>query len=405
MNASRTWEAALVLGLAAAVGLALWAGRQEAARGPDSDLRVSTYGTGPAGSQGSFDVMRRLGWPVERRRRPLLDLDTGPRPAVLLVLAPVMPLLPGELAQASQFLVHGGTVVAAGEGGGIPACAGWSAVHGTPFHVEADTIDVRSPRPGVFLPPVSDALERVPGEDATASDGCPALVPARIDTLLVTIDGRPVSVRLWYPRGGSLILWADASYFRNRAWRAGEVPYFVAPLLVPDRPGPIVWDEYHQGYGTEASLSAAMWQWLIGTPGGWALLQVVGVLLLALAAAAVRFGPPQAVVERRRRSPLEHVDALAAGLEGAHGADVAVRLVVSGLRRRLARLGAASSGDDQAWLAALERASATSAGRQSVRRLERCVREPGGDERVLAAAQAVEDVWEELHPPTTHARS
>ncbi len=49
MNASRTGEAALVLALAAAVGLALWAGRQDAARGPDSDLRVSAYGTGPAG--------------------------------------------------------------------------------------------------------------------------------------------------------------------------------------------------------------------------------------------------------------------------------------------------------------------------------------------------------------------
>ncbi|MGH7547062.1 MAG: hypothetical protein ACREMM_02655, partial [Gemmatimonadales bacterium] len=57
------------------------------------------------------------------------------------------------------------------------------------------------------------------------------------------------------------------------------------------------------------------------------------------------------------------------------------------------------------WLAALELALPTRRGRDAVRRLQRIVSQPGGPERALAAAQAVEDVWEELRPQTTRAAS
>jgi len=43
----------------------------------------------------------------------------------------------------------------------------------------------------------------------------------------------------------------------------------------------------------------------------------------------------------------------------------------------------------------------TAAGRAAARRLQRITTQPGGAERVLAAAQAVEDVWEELRPRKT----
>src|SRR2546426_3232421 len=56
--------------------------------------------------------------------------------------------------------------------------------------------------------------------------------------------------------------------------------------------------------------------------------------LFRSAVAAVRFGPARPVLERRRRSPLEHLEALAAGLEGAVGVDTSIGLTVAGLRRR-----------------------------------------------------------------------
>jgi hypothetical protein len=138
---------------------------------------------------------------------------------------------------------------------------------------------------------------------------------------------------------------------------------------------------------------------------GWALLQLIAVLVLALAVQAVRFGPARAVIERRRRSPLEHVEALAAGLEGAAGWDTAVRLMVAGLWRRLSRTGLASPTSRAEPLDALALAVASERGRQAVRRLEELERTQGGAERVLAAAQSVEDVWEELRPRTKRGGS
>ncbi len=224
------------------------------------------------------------------------------------------------------------------------------------------------------------------------------------DTLLRLPDGRPVALRLQYG-AGSVTLVADVGYFRNRAWRESDVPYFVAPLLVPPRRGRVTWDEYHQGFGRSSSVAGVFVGWLTGTPPGWAILQLVAVALVGFAVAAVRFGPARRVIETRRRSPLEHLEALAAGLEGAAGVETAIDLTVSGLRRRLGRAGLLRAAEQRSWLAGLELALATPAGRDAVRRLRQIVTQPGGPERALAAAQAVEDVWEELRPPTTRVAS
>src|SRR5439155_1328718 len=165
---------------------------------------------------------------------------------------------------------------------------------------------------------------------------CGGLSPATTDTLLTTRDGRPVILQLRYVGGGGLTLVADAGYFRNRAWRESDVPQLLVPLLTPRRRGRVSWDEYHHGNGEDVSLTAAVIRWLRGTPLGWALLQLAALALVGLATLAVRFGPARGVIERRRRSPLEHLEALAAGLESAvgGGVDTAVALTVGGLRRR-----------------------------------------------------------------------
>ena len=98
-------------------------------------------------------------------------------------------------------------------------------------------------------------------------------------------------------------------------------------------------------------------------------------------------------------------DVACQGHESAAGVDTAVALTVSGLRRRLGRTGALRPDEQRSWLAALELALPSAAGRDAVRRLQRLITQPGGPERALAAAQAAEDVWEELRPPTPRAAS
>ncbi|HEX9282323.1 MAG TPA: DUF4350 domain-containing protein [Gemmatimonadales bacterium] len=417
---SRRLELGLLLLLALAVGFATWAGRRRAGPIPDFDSRTSSFLSGPQGSRALYDVLARLRVPVVRRRTPLFDLDrdTHHRPAVLAVLDPPLDLEAAELAQVVRFVRAGGAVVAVGSGGGITRCVGWVTANAARL-LRVDSFPVQPPAPGLDLPPVSDYL-RPPGiageRDAgrrlrggeIEADECETLAAVAQDTLLRLRNGRPAALRLRYRGGGSVTLVADAGYFRNRTWRETDVPEFVAPLLVPPpaRRGPVVWDEYHQGFGEEGSVTRTLAAWLADTPVGWALLQLAAVVMVGLAVAAVRFGPARPVIERRRRSPLEHLEALAAGLEGAAGGgvDTSIGLTVAGLRRRLGRAGVMRPDEQRSWLAALELALPTAAGRNAVRRLQRVINQPGGPERALAAAQAVEDVWEELRPPPLRTR-
>jgi len=414
---SRQAEIGLVLLLVVALALAVWAGRRAGGPPPVIDDRASTLVSGPDGSRALYDVLVRLGVPVERRRTPLFDLatDAERRPAALAVLDPPQALVSAELAQVVRFVKEGGAVVAANTGGGITRCVGWDVAYRFDF-TQTDSFRVVEPEGNLVLPAVTNYLRppstrkgerdarRLRGGDIEDSQ-CETLLPLAQDTLLRLADGRPAAVRLRYRGGGSVTLVADAGYFRNRTWRETTVPEFVTPLLVPPRRGRLAWDEYHQGFGRSASLPRELVGWLLRAPGGWALLQLVAVLLIALALIGVRFGPARAVIERRRRSPIEHLEALAAGLEGAAGVDTSVALTVSSLRRRLGRTGVLAPGEQRSWLSTLELALPTAAGRNAVRRLQRILNQPGGPERALAAAQAVEDVWTELRPPKTHAGS
>jgi len=409
---SRT-DLGLGLLLVGGVAVAVTAGL----RGPKVTVegqQPSTFLTGPDGSKALYDVLARLGRPQERRRRGLFDLtrDSLHRPGLLVVLGPSLRLEPAELEEVVAYVRGGGAVLAAGFGGGIADCFGWESRDSWRAD-RPDSLAVTPPDSGLRLPRVVRYLKT---REATPDDttprwraitelrkegGCSALTPTGGDVLLSTAFlRRPVIVRLRFRGGGEVVLAADPGYFRNRAWRDSDVPLALTPLLI--RRGRVTWDEYHHGYGSETSTMGAVLGWLAHSPGGWAILQVLAAMLVGLAVAGVRFGPALGVIERRRRSQVEHLEALAAGLEGSAGVETAVGLIVSGLRRRLSRAGLASPrGDPRQWLLALELACPTPRGRTAVRRLQDVTSHPGGPERVLAAAQAVEDVWQELRPRTT----
>jgi hypothetical protein len=414
-------EILLALLLAAAVGTAVLAAHRTP-KAPPVDYRASTFLAGPRGSRALYDVLVQLGRPVQRRRTPLfgLDADTTRQPALLVVLNPLMDLQTGEIEQVVHYVKRGGAVLSAGDGGGILGCAGWQL---DPGGWVDDSVSVVAPPSAPDLPKVARVLKRRTRPVGTSLsalvkhlpeglDPCDSLVAVRSETLLATVKGPPAVLRTWYDGAGSITLASDAGWFTNRLWRDTDVPLVVLPLLASPRGqrGRVVLDEYHQGFGPgDQSVPKLTWNWLRSSPAGWAMLQILAIALVWLAVKAVRFGPALEVIQRRRRSPLEHLEALGAGLESAGGGtDVAVRSIVAGLRRRLSRFGGVRADDKQtqAWLETLELAMRSSRGRATVKRLRHLIYERnGGDARVLAAAQAVEDVWEELHPRTIHKQS
>ncbi|HKA58883.1 MAG TPA: DUF4350 domain-containing protein [Gemmatimonadales bacterium] len=411
-------EIGLALLLAVAITVAVWAGNR-APKPPAEDQRTSTFLTGPDGSRGVYEVLVRLGRPVQRQRSSLVEIntDTARRPALLVVLNPVVPLQPEEIEQVVAYVRAGGAVLSAGRGGGILRCTGWRL---EPDRWTDDSVNVSTPAGMRPLPRVARVLQLQPKDSTEAPrrsleglvkqqpdsvNSCSQLVAERREPFLYAATGRPVLLRLWYPGGGSITLASDEGWFTNRIWRDTDVPLVALPLLASPRGarGRIVVDEYHQGFHRdEHSATSLTWVWLQNSPVGWAVLQILAIGLVWLAVMAVRFGPAREVVERRRRSPLEHLDALGAGLESARDEGTAVRRLVAGLQRRLS-VSRGGSGNMETWLEALELAMRRPEGRAAVRRLRDLLRERSGTDGnlVLATAQAVEDVWEELRPRTT----
>jgi hypothetical protein len=194
------------------------------------------------------------------------------------------------------------------------------------------------------------------------------------------------------------MLVADGRLFTNRALRETAAGPFVLGLITP-RYRRLVVDEYHHGFDSSQSLSGATLDWTVRSPWGWAILQLVAVGIMALLASGVRFGPIRTGIERRRRSPLEHVRALATALAAARGHDVAVRLIVQGLRRRLSATGRGGApGDVGRWLDGLRPTVQSPAGLAALTTLTAVTQRPASAEDVLHAADAVETLWEDLTP-------
>lgn len=418
---SHRLEIGIALLLALAIFIAIWAAHRTP-KPPVADYRTSTLVAGPHGSRAVYDVLVQLGRPVQRRLTPLYNLnaDTTRRTAVLVELNPPLRLQEAELEQLVRYVRRGGAVLSAGAGGGVTACAGWRL---EPEGLVGDSVAVAAPGHALDLPEVARVLTRrtVPPNEKPrlrdlmkreddVSDPCDSLVAVRAETLLATVKRQPAMLRIWYDGGGSLTLASDAGWFTNHVWRDTDAPVVVLPLLASPRGqrGRVVLDEYHQGFGEEErSVSRLTWDWLRSSPVGWAMLQILAIALLWLAVKTVRFGPALEVVQRRRRSPLEHLEALGAGLESAGGTDTAVIRLLAGLRRRLSRTGTvpAETQQMQFWLETLELSMRNPRGRAAVKRLRNLMNEHnGGDARVLAVAQTVEDVWEELHPPKMRER-
>jgi hypothetical protein len=115
---------------------------------------------------------------------------------------------------------------------------------------------------------------------------------------------------------------------------------------------PVVFDEYHQGYGKATSTSDVVADALINTTWGRAGLQIGAAALLYLLMIGVRPIAPVSRARYERRSPLEHVSALSRAYEAIGATGLAVQRLVRGVRRRHP-LGTTTAASDAVYLARL----------------------------------------------------
>lgn len=408
-------EAAVALGAVAALLVLAFATGRRVRAVDDPDPRASSFVAGREGVRALADAAERLGIEVVRwRERPQgigrqMHRDSG---ATVAVLAPSRAISSAERSALVQLAIDsvGADLVLAGQAAsGVMRCFGYR-VRRTVFDSSpavppraAGRVGPTGVRAWVHetLVPRSEpprAPQGAPPSDP--EDACPPVVVLAADTLLLAGQAGVAMLQLTVaPHGRRVTLVGDATLVRNRVLRTAEVAALVTDAVLPRR-GRLVFDEFHQGFGPGGSMARATMEWSLRHPVGWMAWQLAVVGVLALLAGGVRFGPVRAALGRQRRSPLEHVRALATALAAARGHHEAVGAMVRGLRRRLAPAARApASRDDwRAWLESLAATAPDVDTREAAGRLARLADAPEPATAVLSAANAVEDVWHSLRP-------
>lgn len=308
----------------------------------EADTRASSYLVSPRGTRGLFWTLEELGIPVARRVTPLVEADSIRGP--LLVLAPGEPLSPAETGALMAWVDRGGTLVYAAGQGDAAAFGELSSP------LDSLGLVVRTPRregvaDTVTALPVphrwTAGMRAVPHFRMVFADTSRALragAGAPTEVLLRTPAGRAAAVVVRRGRGRVLAL-SDAGPLGNRALKENTLALLVSRAVAEGGArGATAWfDEYHHGFRGDGSAARGVGRFLFGTRAGWATLQLLVVAAGLLLLLGRRFGAPLPVPPARRRSPLEHVDALAGAYRQAGARGVARRLLVAGLARRLGR--------------------------------------------------------------------
>ena len=367
------------------------------------DARLSTFRAEPTGARAWSDALERLGHRVVRWRRPFSALPpAGKDGGLLAVLGPDARLGTVEVRQLERWSKGGGDLLLVGSGTApAMACAGWRVDTLGAKGVTGEGLVGDLPiRIAGIRSRLVDTPEPTPVDSTRKEDlgllGCHRREVLHVDTLLRAASGAVFAVRVEHFKGGSITLVADPELFTNQALRGSDAGEFALGLVRTD--GEILVDEYHHDYGARGSLTGAILEWSGRDPWGWVLWQCVVVALVALLLSIPRTGPIRALVRPSRRSPLEHVGALARTLAASEGHDVAVLALVRGLRRRLSADGRPARDDPRNWLQGLQGRVRTGEARHAVARLLDLTKPGRGAIEVLAAANAVEDVWQELRP-------
>lgn len=380
-------------------------------QGRTGDGRLTTLSRAPQGARAFADLASRLGWRVVRdssvpTRAPLAA------DRVYAVLAPPEELTGREYGRLFDAVRRGaGLLVVHPGGGAIEDSLGIERVNeGATMRLQpgAAACPTDEPRYAINWPggdvwsfwlkpkraladtvqwlPVGRTLtsdEKKAGADSAAADTAArdtaATDSATTDTATTdtaatdTADASdgddgpsfdaearitvPAAIGMRLGRGRVVVV-ADADWLRNDVvrvcrWHAGVTAVRMLEWLSDGGAGrTIVFDEWHQGRGIHPSAGAAFVAFIGRDPRGRALLQGVVAALVLLAALGARPLVPALRTRIERRSPFEHVGALARAYEEIGATRLVTRRLVRGLRRRVGASPALR--DEESFLAALE---------------------------------------------------
>lgn len=331
------------------------------------DPRRSSYLSGPQGARALYLTLRELGVPVERRLEPWRA--DAPEDG-LVVLAPSRGPGPNEVESLLAWIREGGILLLATSPGtdtlnrelGLrivstaPDTLGplervrWEGVEASPEpHRWTDGVDAVPGFRYLFaentpLPAEKAAEGKAEMRAEGIAEGDDREEPPATEVVLRGPGGQ--AALLTFPLGnGRVVAWSDAAPLQNSRLRAGPAALLFARMALeateagddPGDPATLRFDEYHHGYRADGGLAVAIRDVALHTGMGRWLLQGAVAILALLLLAGHRLGAPLRRIDTRRRSPLEHVEAVAGAYRKAGARRTARDLLLAGMNRQLGR--------------------------------------------------------------------
>ena len=336
----------------------------------DQTAGYSSYGTGAGGVRALYEVLGRLGFSMSRNERPLTPALATVGTYVLL--QPTQPLTTAEQNNLLKAVRNGATLVFTPDDeaftdslgfellpptGGFPTLSRTHVAGGNPRDTDLSgpQAALRAAFPiSVTVAPTPRSgtqafMWLVPGDDSHAA----RLDSAHQSTL---VSGHRVG------RGYAIAV-APPTIVMNQVIREPRAAIAIVRAIqfanssigasgTQPHANDVVFDEYHHGFGVHADMPAAVINALTNTPLGRVTLELVAAALVLLLAIAVRPIAPVSIPAVSRRSPLEHVGALAHAYAQVNARALGTGRLVRGLRRRHP-LGLPRSLPDSVYLTAL----------------------------------------------------
>lgn len=383
--------------------------------GRSGDERLTTYSAEAQGARLLYELTSRLGWRVTRwTAGPEIDADAR---TVMAVLDPAQPIAAIEAHHILERVRAGSALlyVMSGSsalndslhvkrslfGGGVyePTIAGTRDVASAATardslrarhfdtaatdSASADEEEAQTSAECAHAPPNGGGLPMWPDQTVRlwqlqwTRPRPPGLVIFARSVLeresRDTTANRPAPAAAGFPLGaGRVIVASDPDLLRNDVLRVCRFGLDVVAVRMleylaagPVRRDRLIFDEYHHGFGAHPGTLRAIVAYLAHSSSGHVLLQgLLGglVLLLALGPRAL---PPHDVERVERRSPLEHVTALAQAYARVGATRTATTRLLRGVRRRVqpdaARTGVRGPAESDALFLDTAGASATRA--------------------------------------------
>ncbi len=333
----------------------------------DAGAAYNSYSANTSGTRALYETLTRLGFVVTRNERSLTQPPDSS--SVFILLRPAQALTAIERNNLLASVRNGMTLLftpddeeladslgfdVQSERGGFYTLAGTSVAGGNPPSREAQ--DPRVIYQAAF--PISTIVVSTSHTPSQTFLWIQPLGDARQET--VDSTRQPALVLGHHFGRGYAVAITPAEIVTNQVMHEPRAAMAIVRAIQfanetrpsASQPGRVVFDEYHHGFGTHADMPAAIAHALADTPPGRMTLEVVAAALVLLIAFAVRPLAPVSIPPVSRRSPLEHVGALAHAYSQVNARKLGANWLVRGLRRRHS-LGLSRSVPDRTYLSAL----------------------------------------------------